>query len=251
MATTIGLLLDLQAVEHDLAAVRARLRARNNAVKVQRHQVEKLQAEHEELHEKAMSRRREADRIELDLKTDEEAVAKLRTSLNTARTNKEYAAILTQINTKKADNARIEEQALQIIQEVETIQAESDELASKIETEQRKLSEVEQSSADEIARLNHMTETLTARRKEAADRIPPDALAMFERIAASYDGDAMALVEVHGKKPPHSYVCGGCFMTLNPEHVNALQVRDEVRICDNCNRILYLEAHKQKATAPE
>jgi predicted nucleic acid-binding Zn-ribbon protein len=30
-------------------------------------------------------------------------------------------------------------------------------------------------------------------------------------------------------------------MTLNAEHANALRVRDEIRKCDNCGRILYLE----------
>jgi predicted nucleic acid-binding Zn-ribbon protein len=59
----------------------------------------------------------------------------------------------------------------------------------------------------------------------------------------------MAAIEIHGKRPPHDYVCGGCYMSLNAEHVNALRTRDEIRTCDNCGRILYLEAEAEKSAA--
>jgi predicted nucleic acid-binding Zn-ribbon protein len=56
----------------------------------------------------------------------------------------------------------------------------------------------------------------------------------------------MAKIEFHGKKPPYEYVCGGCYMSLTAEHANALRTRDELRFCDNCGRILYLEEEKQQ-----
>jgi predicted nucleic acid-binding Zn-ribbon protein len=79
--------------------------------------------------------------------------------------------------------------------------------------------------------------------------VPQEALAVFERIAESYDGEGMAVVEVQGKKPPHEYICGGCYMSLSAEHANALKVRDEIRTCDNCGRILYMEMQVQGAKA--
>jgi len=42
-------------------------------------------------------------------------------------------------------------------------------------------------------------------------------------------------------------VCGGCYMSLNAEHANVLRTRDEIRTCDNCKRILYMEAQPQGA----
>jgi hypothetical protein len=249
MATLIAALLDLQAVERQLAQVRARLKTRTRAVSLQKQRIDQLRLEHDALHERAISRRKEADRLELELKTDEERVSRLRTSLNTARTNKEYAAILTQINTTKADNAKIEEEALRILQEVDGIRAEAEAAAAKLHAEEQRLAEIERRSSEEISRLQAMREELEAKRSEAAAEVPPKALAVFERIARSYDGDAMAMVEQHGKRPPFSYVCGGCFMSLNPEHANALRTRDEIRTCDNCGRILYLESQKQNTPA--
>ena len=249
MATTIAALLDLQSVERELAQVRARLKTRANAVDFQKQHLSQLRTDFEALHQKSLERRREADRFELDLKTDEEKVSKLRGLLSTARTNKEYAAVLTQLNTIKADNAKIEDKALKLLQDIDAIKAEADKVQEQITAEEKRLAETGATSNGEITRLNGMLDELNARRDEAAKGVPPKALMIFERLARSYDGDAMAVVEKHGKKPPHDYVCGGCFMSLTAEHVNALQVRDEIRLCDNCGRILYLEAQTQNASA--
>ena len=94
-----------------------------------------------------------------------------------------------------------------------------------------------------------MLEDLNAKRAEAAKDVPAPALAVFDRIAGNYDGDAMAAIEIQGAKPPHEYICGGCYMSLNAEHVNALRTRDEIRTCDNCGRILYLEPQADEAAA--
>ena len=59
-----------------------------------------------------LNRRKEADSLALDLGQREEKVSSLRNVLNTARTNKEYAAILTQINTLKADKSEDRDHAL-------------------------------------------------------------------------------------------------------------------------------------------
>jgi predicted nucleic acid-binding Zn-ribbon protein len=92
-----------------------------------------------------------------------------------------------------------------------------------------------------------MMEDLTGKRAEAAKGVSQEYLAAFDRIAGNYEGDAMAAIEIHGKRPPQEFVCGGCFMALNAEHVNALRTRDEIRTCDNCGRILYLEVEAQKS----
>jgi len=250
MAGLLESLRNLQAVEHDLAQVRSRLRSRKSAVALQERKINQLTEEYDALHQQSLTKRAEADSQEVDLKARDAQVAKLRGSLNNAKTNKEYAAILTQINTIKADNAKLEEHILRIMQDVDAVNAEAQQIRQSIESEQKRLADIRQTSQQEIDRLNGMMEELTAKRAQAAQDVPREALAAFERIAANYDGEAMAVVEVHGKKPPYTYVCGGCFMGLNPEHANALHVRDEIRTCDNCGRILYIEPAAKGSMTP-
>jgi predicted nucleic acid-binding Zn-ribbon protein len=85
-----------------------------------------------------------------------------------------------------------------------------------------------------------MIADLETQRADAAKDVPEDMLAVFDRMAEKYEGEAMAPVEKAGRKPPYRYTCGGCYMVINAEHANALQTRDELRQCDSCQRILYM-----------
>lgn len=246
MGTLLGSLLKLQAVERQLAQVRGRKRTRLNIIRVQEGKVEQLRGEQESLHQRSLSRRKDGDQLALDLKAKEEQASKLRTSLNSAKTNKEYAAILTQLNGLKADNAKVEEQVLVVMQEVEAIAAEEVKAQERIAQEVARLEEMKKFTSDELTRLEGMIEALSAQRAEATQGVPAQALTAFERIAGNYDGEGMANIEVRGTKPPYDYVCGGCYMSLNAEHVNALRTRDEIRTCDNCQRILYLKSEDGK-----
>ncbi len=246
MGQMLEALLKLQSVETQLSQVLSRLRSRENAVKAQQRKIDQLRIQHDQLHDHLIDKRKQADNLDLDLKQKEAEVAKFRTSLNTARTNKEYAAILTQINAFRADNARIEEVALQRMQEADEVAGQVEELQGQITAEEATLQQVGEHSAAEIERLNVILADLQAKRDEAAAEVVPGGLSIFNRMAQQYDGEAMAVIEAQGKKPPYSYTCGGCYMSLTAEHTNALQVTDSVRTCDNCGRILYLDPAAQK-----
>ncbi len=223
------------------------MRARKNAVTTQQRRIDQLGSDLVALETQTMTRRKEADQLELELKVKEEEVAKFRAALNTARTNKEYAAILTHINTRKADNAKFEERALNILQDVDAVKAQAEQVREQIGGEQKQLAEIERISAQEIERLTGMMEELSGKRSEAVKAVLPKALAVFERLAISYDGEAMAHIEIQGKRPPYEYHCGGCYMSLSAEHANVLRVRDEVRNCPNCGRILYFKPTEKTA----
>ncbi len=245
MGKLLSALLHLQSIERQVADIKSRLRIRQNAVSGQQRKIDELRSDFDSLKEQSFQKRKQSDQLDLDLKSRDVKVSELRTVLNTAKTNKEYAAILTQINTLKADNAKYEEEALQVIQDIDTLKAEYDEMQAVIEVEQVRLEETTKTNADEIERLDGILNELSAKRDEAAKLVPADELVRFERIGASSHGDAMAPVEVHGVKEPFSYVCGGCYMGLNAENANALHTRDEIRTCDSCGRILYLTESAQ------
>ena len=77
--------------------------------------------------------------------------------------------------------------------------------------------------------------------------MPPSAVAIFRRVAETYNGQVMA--EIQQVNPKRSeYNCGGCFMSVPMETINTLMTKDEILRCPNCQRILYLanrsETHK-------
>ena len=85
-----------------------------------------------------------------------------------------------------------------------------------------------------------MRAELEGRRSEAATDVQPTVLAEFDRIAGRHSGEGLAPIEPsEGRKGEYS--CGGCYMKLSVEHYNALLSRDEIRHCDSCGRILYVD----------
>jgi len=242
MGKMLEALRRLQTIEHEIAEVRRRLRSKGAAVAAQQARIEELRQQHQAIHDQVLERQKQAAAVELELKTREEDVSKLRQGLNTARTNKEYASILTQMNTIKADNSKLEDEALRIMQDVDRLRGEAEEVFKQVAEAEALLEQVKETSAGEIAALEGRLAELQTKRDEAAGEVPSDALTVFNRIAETRDGDVMARIEVNGDKPPYEYVCGGCFMSLTAEHANALHTRDELRSCDCCGRILYLDA---------
>lgn len=249
MGTVLAALLNLQSIERKLANVRSRLRIRQNAVLVQQRRIEELREKWQAAHDMVIAKKMQADSLDIDLKQRDAEIIKYRAALNTAKSNKEYAAILTQMNTLKADNSKFEEQELQIMQETETFSEEAKTIQQQIAEQEKLLEDVTAKNSEELARLEAMMQKLQGERDDAAKEVPPTVLALFNRIATSYDGEAMAAIEISGKKPPFSYICGGCFMSLNAEHANALHVKDEIRTCDNCGRILYMEPSTEASQA--
>ena len=96
----------LQRVENRLRAVQNKLARCRRSVLYQETQLRALQSNYEAKQQEIKLTRIQADRLELDLKSRDEHIAKLRAALNMARTNKEYSAVLTDLNTSKADDSK-------------------------------------------------------------------------------------------------------------------------------------------------
>lgn len=250
MGLTLDALHKLQTVERELVRLR-------NEKTDKEHAITTAQRLHKQLDDQIAAKKAEcqqfqlkAQRLESEIRQREEQVSKLRQQLNITRTTREYAAILTEINTQKADTSKIEEQALTAMQavyqskvEVEQIVSQRDGIIQRGETAKVKLQEF-------LDRTNDSWKRLEVEKAAFATDIPQRILSQFERLAQYHDGDAMASVlKPHPKFD--EYVCGGCHMSLRVEQVNALMTKDELQMCNNCQRILYLDANSQAAASGE
>src|SRR5512142_1200876 len=103
MGATLDALQRLQAIDNQLRSSREQIENKRRSVEAHRRKAATLQRQLTDAHEAIRRVQAEADRLELERKTQEAHLSKLREALNHSKTNKEYAAILTQLNTDKAD----------------------------------------------------------------------------------------------------------------------------------------------------
>jgi predicted nucleic acid-binding Zn-ribbon protein len=239
MGPVLNGLIRLQSVENRLRAVKAKLaRCRRNVV-IQENQIRSLQNALEAKHEEIQLTKLQTGRLELELKTTDEQIAKLRASLNAAKTNKEYAALLTQLNTTKADNSKVESQILELMKDVEADEAECRQIEQQIEEQKQKLDQIRKESDHLATKYEAEIEQIQGEWDKAAEVVPQEPLQVFNRVAETYDGQAVAAIERQEGKP-EAYTCGGCFMGITAETVNLLMTGDEIIRCPNCTRILVL-----------
>jgi predicted nucleic acid-binding Zn-ribbon protein len=201
-------------------------------VKQRQAELQQGRQQHQQLKERIKALRKKADQKELTLKEGEEKIRKLSVQLNTVRTNKEYSAILTEINSIKADNSVIEDEVLAILSQVDELQAEATEQQQKLHQREKELKQVEVQIENDLKELERQIEQLRNERQQLAEQIDPQLLTVYQRIVER-TADHMAIAaEVDG-------VCQGCFMDLAPQEVNAIRGRTKVVICRCCSRILY------------
>jgi len=240
MGSVLNGLIKLQSVENRLRAVKAKLsRCRRNVI-IQENQVRSLQNALEAKAEEIQLTKIQSDRLELELKTKDEAIARLRASLNAAKTNKEYAAVLTQLNTTKADNSKIETQILELMKNIEADEVESAEIQSQIDEQKQKLEQTRKETELSAAKFETEINEIQNQWIQVAKTIPPEPLEVFKRVAETYDGEALAVIDKQEGKTG-AYSCGGCFMGITAESVNLLMTKDDIIRCPNCTRILILE----------
>ncbi len=230
----------LQQVELKLAEIRQT--REDKARRIERFRRRTDQADEKLLQHNRTVRERQMriDTLSLDVAAREEQINKHRIALTKAKTNKEYAAILTAMNTEKADNSKIETEILQLMERMQTLEEEGKQIEAE-KAQHLESAETAQKVLDAFdAEINKERISLEATHDQHSEKIPGPIFATFTRVAQRHEGDAMATVtKTHPKRD--EYICAGCNMKITLEVVNSLQSRDEIQLCGQCGRILYFE----------
>ena len=249
MGPIIRSLIHLQKVEQNLRVNQALLENSQRSVKRLVHSVVQLQSSLTAKHEEIKLTRLQNSKYELDLKIEEEEIGRLRVQLNTAKTNRDYSAILTKINTDKVDKSKLEDRILTLMAQVENDQVVCQEIETEIQDTEKKLTDLQTASEDKETKFRHDIQNLQSEQQEAFTQIPEKTRMHFSKLADRYDGEVLAEIvkKRMGRKTEHT--CGGCFMSIPLELVNSLMTKDEVIPCPSCGRIIVLELNSPQPSA--
>ena len=247
MGPTLRSLIRLQAIERQLRAKRAALRRTEKIVKQREQNLNQLQATLNAKEEEVKLTRLQSSKLELELRSEEDEITKLRVALNTAKTNKDYSAILTRINTDKADKSKLEDQILTLMAQVDGDQLSCRELGEEIERDGDQLKEVRKEYAAKQVQIQAQIDQLSRQHNQAEEQVPENERQVFSRLVERFDGEVMVeIVKAEQRKTDHN--CGGCYMTIPLELVNSLMTRDTLILCPSCGRILVLDLNPTEQT---
>lgn len=241
----MGAMLDalnrLQQIDQQLRSTQESIQAKHRTVLNLERKAKELEKQIEQVHLQARQAQAEADRQELDRKAREQHIAKMREALNKAKTNKEYSALLAELNTEKADSMKLEDVVLTAMGKVEEYRKQETSLKDALAAQKQRIEDARRIARETEAQLASRVADLEKQRSAACVDVPGEIMMMFNRAADQNDGDALAAVQrTHPKRA--EYICGGCNMGIPLEIINLLQTRGEIKQCNTCLRILYLES---------
>ncbi len=239
----------LYLLDQQVRGLSKRQDAASRRLAAQQRKLDQFQQQLNELEEQTRLAQAHAASLESESQAVEARINKLREQMNTVTTNKEYQAMLVEVNTFKADQGKLEDEAINELNRAEALSAERDAAAAQVEEQKKILAGAEQEVADAKSEVGERLAQVQGERDTAAGELPNDALQAFERQALAHDGEAMAIVHEQSRRHME-YTCGGCYMTIPVERLNALMVgRDIITDCPTCGRILYLDAEFKASMA--
>ena len=239
--TLMDSLLHLNQVDAQVRGLRSRLESAQRYLDAQTRQLAELNNALSELQTRRKHVRASVANFETEMAGVDERIEKLRNELNSAETNKQYTAILTELNTVKARRAEVEDHALREMESVETLDAQLEQARGQVAEREKIRGIAEQQLAERRAEIGERLGELEAERAQAAAAVPPDVLHVFEEMAYIFDGEAMAEVSEINRRH-REYACGACNIHLPFELVSQLMGGSHSVVrCASCQRILYMQ----------
>lgn len=234
-------LYDLFLLDQQVRGLRTRLDAATRRLTLQSTKLDQLRQQQAELtdqHKRAMT---EVSTLEHQASDADQRVAKLREQMNSVRNNKEYSAMLVEVNTLKDEKSKIEDQALAKLTVADGLKVRLAEVQAQADSQAKLVESAKAEVLDAKQEVGVQLDDTTARRAAAAAEVPPDILSTFNRLADHYDGETLGEIEEQDRRR-REYTCGGCYMELPIERVNALMMKpDQLVTCPSCNRFLFIK----------
>lgn len=242
MGPTNVALVKLFEADRKLRDAQSRLDSAAHDVRIQERRVSDLTDKLQSTQKSLKENQAKHANLEMDLKSRDQLIEKLRTQQQGAKNNKEYQALLVEINTRKLDRGKVEEQALGLIETVERQKGEVAQHTTQLEGEKKKLETMKAEINDRLTQLQAEVDAVKPERSAAEAQLPAKIRDLFNRLADRYDGEAMAGIDRPDRRK-EEYLCTACNMDLVRDIYNKLNSRDDVVFCPNCQRMLFIPDH--------
>lgn len=216
----------MQILEHQkkLVTTPERIAAMEGEIKAMH---EKVAKEKEILEE--FERERRSKEKELELEKDK--IKKFESRLYEVKTNKEYQALLKEIETAKQANDRQEEEIIEIMVKIEDLKKDF-ESTSRLLKEREKIVEVEKKRLlEEMTTIDKTIADLKQQRENLLSVVDKTLRETYTMLISRRGGTAVVNVK--------NGVCLGCFMNIPPQLFIEVTKNNRLILCPSCNRIFY------------
>lgn len=233
LKSQLSVLVQLQTLDSERHKLSDEKSAKPEQIKAIDNAFEQKKAHLAELEKLLLEYQKQRKEKELELATKEEAGKKLQSQLFSLKTNKEYAAMLQQIQDAKADASLIEDKILALFEQADKAKNEVEAEKARLKEEEKVFTAEKKKLEDRVKEIDDRLAQLEAQRKQVIPEVDHKILAQYERILSNRDGLAIVLVSDNA--------CKGCNMSVPPQVINLIRMYERIITCEVCNRMLYVQ----------
>lgn len=190
---------------------------------------ERIQKEREKLELLEKERRQK----EKQLISEQDKIKRAEGRMFEVKTNKEYQAILTEIDAIKGAASLTEEEILQIMEEIDELKKDllkrEKEMAANLEKIERERKKIQERMAQDDEAWKRNTE----RREILSKQLESKLFKLYNTLKEKRQGIGVVSVK--------NETCQGCFVNVPPQLFIEVQRNNALIRCPHCNRILYWE----------
>jgi len=229
----LGLLWELQRIDLNLKHIKEerdrfpkemkRLEESQNIEK------ERIQKEKEKIELLEKERRKK----EGHLNTEFEKIKRAESRMMEVKTNKEYQALLSEIEAIKEANSRKEEEILQVLEEIDELKKDLLKREKEMATHLEKIEAQRKLIQDKMVKGEGEWKRRMERREVLTKQIESSLFKLYNTLKEKRQGISVVRVKQE--------TCQGCFVNIPPQMFIEVQKNNAIIRCPNCNRILYWE----------
>jgi predicted nucleic acid-binding Zn-ribbon protein len=232
----LQLLIELQEIERKsqaLTAQKALTPMKIAALEDELGQAEmRLQEQKDSLESLVKSRRQ----LEVEVEDLEERAAKSKQKLLAVKSNKEYQAILKEIDDIDQLIHGREDQIIEHMESTERVRDQLRDQEQQLENARQKMETEGTQLKKEAEKADALIQNLKKEEEKLSPQIPTDLLRKYQFLKANRSGVAVA--------PVSTGTCQVCHMNLPPQLVIELQKDETMLYCPSCQRIIYWMGHE-------
>ncbi len=232
MNEQLRLLRDLQDVDLQLKAIEA---------DKERYPMEMKNLDEKLASEKDMSKKKK-ERIELlekerrqkegDLELEQERIKRAQSKLYDIKTNKEYQALLTEIETLKEVDSQREIEILEIMDEIDELKKEYGRVEKALLEMEERIGAEKRQLEESLGKADSALATKKRKRTMITKKLSPELMGLYRTLK---EKRRTAVVSARFG------TCQGCNVRIPPQMFNEVQRNEAIIVCPSCNRVLYWE----------
>jgi predicted nucleic acid-binding Zn-ribbon protein len=231
MQSDLELLLKLQVIDYDLGELERSKEYLPDMMGNLHREIRETQGKLQETRELLQQAQLRQKNLELEIKTKESDLTRYQQQMMTIKTNKEYDALVAEIDSIKSTITTRETELLETIESIATLEKEIPGL-------QDKDSQIAENNSKQLAILQEKVDSIGAKvaeketeRQTVINSVSRPTLMIYERIRRGKGGSVVVVVKKRA--------CSSCYKALTAKKVQEIKRNDRIETCDNCGCLLY------------